>query len=218
MGRQDRYIPALGLRALTPLYDPVLRQIFRDEQFKRTFIARANIQPGQRVLDLGCGTGTLMLLIKQAQPHVVVTGSDGDVEVLAIARAKAAAAGEAVSFGQALASHLPYPDGTFDRVLSSLVFHHLPPAVKRAALREAHRVLGTGGELHILDVGEPHTALGKLLAPAIRHAEQARENVDGLIPTMARAAGFVDVTVIHQETFVAVATLAHVRARKGVAA
>ena len=149
MGSHDRYIPALGLRALTPLYDPVLRRIFRDEQFKRTFIARANIQPGQRVLDLGCGTGTLLLLITQAQPHAVVTGADGDVEVLAIARTKAATAGGVVSFGQALASHLPYPDGAFDRVLSSLVFHHLPPAGKRAALREAHRVLRVGGELHI---------------------------------------------------------------------
>lgn len=218
MGSHDHYVPALGLRALTPLYDPVLRRIFRDERFKRTFIARANIQPGQRVLDLGCGTGTLMLLIKHAQPHAVVTGADGDVEVLTIARAKAATANGKVSFGQALASHLPYPDGTFDRVLSSLVFHHLPPAVKRAALSEAHRVLRVGGELHILDVGAPHTVLGKFLAPAIRHAEQARENVDGLIPTMARAAGFVDVTVLHQETFVAVATLAHVRARKGVSA
>jgi ubiquinone/menaquinone biosynthesis C-methylase UbiE len=211
----DRYIPALGLRALTPLYDPVLRRIFRDEQFKRALIARANIQPGQWVLDLGCGTGTLMLLIKQAQPQASVTGADGDLGILAIARTKAATTDGALSFGQALASHLPYPDGTFDRVLSSLVFHHLPPAVKRAALREAHRVLRTGGELHILDVGAPHTVVGKLLAPAIRHAEQARDNVDGLLPIMAREAGFVDVTVLHQEPFVGVATLAHIRGRKG---
>ncbi len=216
MANHDRYIPALGLRALTPLYDSVLRWIFHDEEFKRSLIALADIQPGQRVLDLGCGTGTLMLLIKQAQPYATVTGADGDADVLTIAHTKAVTDGVGLTFGQALASHLPYPGGTFDRIVSSLVFHHLPSAIKRAALREAHRVLCVGGELHILDFGAPHTVMGKLLAPVVRHAEQAKDNVDGLIPVMVHEAGFVDVTVLHQKPFIGVATLTHVRARKGV--
>lgn len=208
------YIPALGLRTLTPLYDPVLRWLFREEQFKRGLIADANIQSGQRVLDLGCGTGTLLLMIKRAQPRAVVTGVDGDADVLEIARAKAARADLPVSFSQALASALPYPDNTFDQVLSSLVFHHLASSVKRAALREIYRVLREDGELHLLDFGAPHTRLGMLAAPLLRRLEQAADNLDGLIPAMTRDAGFADVTVTRQERVVGVATLTSLRARK----
>lgn len=208
------YIPALGLRALTPFYDPVLRWLFREEYFKQHLIAAAATRPGQRVLDLGCGTGTLMVMLKQAQPHAAVTGIDGDTDVLAIARAKTAQAGLSLSFSQALASALPYPDGAFDRVLSSLVFHHLSSSAKEAALREVYRVLHPDGELHILDFGAPYTRLGRLATPLLRHLEQLADNLDGLIPTMMKGAGFAHVTVTHQETIGAVATLTCLSARK----
>lgn len=214
MAHRSEYIPALGLRVLTPLYDPVLRWLFREDELKQHLIAAAGLAPGQHVLDLGCGTGTLMVMIKSVQPLVALTGLDGDADVLTIARAKVAGAGLDISFSQALASNLPYPDNTFDRVLSSLVFHHLSSEVKRAALSEAHRVLRPGGELHILDFGAPGTVLGKVAAPVIRRLEQAADNIDGLLPAMTSEAGFSDVQVIHQEAMLAVATVAHVRARK----
>jgi ubiquinone/menaquinone biosynthesis C-methylase UbiE len=214
MTHPSEYIPALGLRVLTPLYDPVLRWFFHEVELKQQLIAAAGLAPGQRILDLGCGTGTLMLMIKRAQSLARVTGLDGDAEVLAIAGAKADHARLDVSLTQAFASALPYPDGTFDRVLSSLVFHHLSSQAKRAALREVYRVLRPNGELHILDFGAPSTALGALVAPIIRRLEQAADNIDGQLPTMTREAGFGDVQMIHQETVLAVATVAHVRARK----
>ncbi|MBI3537630.1 MAG: methyltransferase domain-containing protein [Chloroflexi bacterium] len=78
MTRHHAYIPALGRDGLTPLYDPLQKWIMREEKFKRDLIARANIRAGNRVLDLGCGTGTLTILIKQAQPQAHVFALDAD--------------------------------------------------------------------------------------------------------------------------------------------
>ena len=214
MRDHTEYIPALGLRALTPIYDSVLRRLFREAYIKQQLIAAAGIQPGQHILDLGCGTGTLMLMLKQGQPHSMVTGVDGDVAVLGMARTKAAHTAHSVSFSQAFVSDLPYPDRTFDRVLSSLVFHHLSASAKRVALREIYRVLRVDGELHLLDFGAPHTHLGRLAAPLLRHLEQVADNLDGLIPIMVREAGFAEVTVTNQETVMVVATVTWLRARK----
>ena len=95
-------------------------------------IENTNIQPGMKILDLGCGTGTLTLMIQRAYPDVNITGLDGDVEVLDIARKKSH--GVDVQWDEGLASSLPYPDSFFDRVVTSLVIHHLTTADKRRAL------------------------------------------------------------------------------------
>ncbi|MEW6405163.1 MAG: methyltransferase domain-containing protein, partial [Chloroflexota bacterium] len=109
-----RYIPALHFRWLTPLYDPLLKWVMREETFKRKLIQQANIQPNMKVLDLGCGTGTLTLMLKQAQPQAEVIGIDGDSQVLDIARAKSR--GTNIQWDEGLATSPPYPDSSFDRV------------------------------------------------------------------------------------------------------
>jgi SAM-dependent methyltransferase len=78
MSEHNRYIPALSFRWLTPLYDPLLRWGMREKTFKRRLITQANIQPGQRVLDLGCGTGTLTILVKLLYPDANVVGLEGE--------------------------------------------------------------------------------------------------------------------------------------------
>ena len=138
------YIPALGHRRLTPFYDPILRWIFREDVFKRRLVELVALQPGQRVLDLGCGTATLTIMLKQAQPAAEVVGLDGDPEVLAIGRAKAAQAGVALTLEHGLAMTLPYPDASFDLVVTSLMLHHLETADKQRALAEAGRIEGAG--------------------------------------------------------------------------
>ncbi len=134
MPTQNRYIPALSFRWLTPLYDPLLKWGMREQAFKRRLIQFAHIQPGQKVLDLGCGTGTLTLMLKQAVPGAIVTGVDGDPEVLATARSKAAEVHAQITWDQSLAYDLLYADGSFDVVLSSLVVHHLAGADEGARL------------------------------------------------------------------------------------
>src|SRR5215467_2630538 len=138
---ESPYVPALGLDWLTRFYDPLIRLTLREDAFKRSLVDRTSLRPGHDVLDLGCGTATLTLMLKAACPAARVTGIDGDPTVLAIAHAKVSAAGDAVELRQGMAYDLPFAPASFDRVVSSLVFHHLADADKARTLAEAHRVL-----------------------------------------------------------------------------
>jgi len=193
MAKDEQYIPALGVDWLTPLYDPLLRWVMREEYFKRRLIDQALVAPGHRVLDLGCGTGTLTIMLKQAHPEATIIGLDGDPKVLEIGRTKARQAGVDITLDEGMADQLPYPDQSFDRVLSSLVLHHLTADNKRRTLQEVVRVLRPGGGLYVVDFGKPHTSWGRLLAPVIGRLEQASDNVAGRLPEMFRQAGLVQV-------------------------
>ncbi|HEY8461158.1 MAG TPA: alpha/beta fold hydrolase [Blastocatellia bacterium] len=164
--KKEKYIPAMGFDLLTPLYDSFVKWFMPESRFKKHLIEQANIRPGQRVLDLGCGTATLTIMIKQAHPNAEVTGLDGDAKILRIARRKVVRAGVEIALHEGLACRLPYSDKSFDRVVSSLMFHHLTAEGRRRALSEAFRVLQPGGELHIADLGRPNKLLPEMLREA----------------------------------------------------
>lgn len=213
MATGTKYIPALRFSWLTPVYDPVLRRMMPEVALKQRLVAQAQIAAGQRLLDLGAGTGTLTIMVKQSCPGADVVGLDGDPQVLALARAKAAAAGAAISFDLGLATALPYADGAFDRVLSSLMLHHLTTDDKQGALGEAWRVLSPGGELHILDFGPPQNAPAWLISLVVRRLERTADNIAGRLPEMFRQAGFTAVAQTEQHMTI-VGTLALYRGRK----
>jgi SAM-dependent methyltransferase len=213
---ESSYVPALGLDWLTRFYDPVIRLTLREEAFKRSLVAHAGLRPAHDVLDLGCGTATLTMMLKDACPTARVTGVDGDPTVLGLARAKVESSGLAVELRQGMAYDLPFPDASFDRVVSSLVFHHLADTEKARTLAEVHRVLRPGGELHIADWGKPANALMWLASLGIGlldGAERTRANLEGRLPDMMRAAGLVDVAETEDWT-TAFGTLALYRARR----
>ena len=190
------FIPALRYGALTALYDPLLRWTMRESLFKDQLIRQARIQTGSRVLDLGCGTGTLTLRLKRQQPDAEVVGLDADPQALRIAEAKAAAAGIPIAFDQGMAFALPYADNTFDRVLSSLLFHHLTHEDKARTAREAKRVLQPLGELHVADWGKARNGAMRAAFLAVQLLdgfETTTENVRGALPHVFAAAGFEDV-------------------------
>jgi ubiquinone/menaquinone biosynthesis C-methylase UbiE len=213
MNEKKSYIPALSFDRLTPFYDPLLRWGMREQAFKHALIQQAEINPGMRVLDLGSGTGTLTILIKQTHPQSVVTGLDGDPKVLQIAQAKAARAGADINFDYGMAFELPYPDSSIDRVLSSLVMHHLTRYDKQRTMNEVYRVLNPGGELHIVDFGKPRGAYGRLASQFIKRMEQAEDNINGLLPVMMGNAGFQNVEEPARYTTV-FGTLSFYRGRK----
>jgi ubiquinone/menaquinone biosynthesis C-methylase UbiE len=156
--RRD-YLPALRFPALTRIYDPLIRLTTRERRFKRLLIDQAAPIAGQRILDLGCGTGTLAIELKRRQPGAAVVGLDADPEVLERARAKAERAGMELELTEGFSTALPYEDESFDLVLSTLFFHHLDPAPKRQTVHEIARVLRRGGQLHVADWGRPSDPL-----------------------------------------------------------
>ncbi len=165
-----------------------------EDAFKHYLVENAHLEPGQKVLDLGCGTGTLTIQIKQFLPQIVLSGLDGDPAVLQIARAKAEEAGVEIRWDEGLAYDLPYPPTSFDRVISCLMIHHLAAPNKLRAFQEVFRILKPGGEFHLLDFGRP-TDLGmRLVSIPIARMEEAGDNIHGLLPDMLRQAGLSEVT------------------------
>jgi ubiquinone/menaquinone biosynthesis C-methylase UbiE len=214
-----QYVPALGYHWLTRFYDPLVRRAFHESAFQRRLIEQAAIGPNHRVLDLGCGTATLALLILQIQPQAFVVGLDRDQEILNIAKGKAAHAGLDLALHCGMAFQLPYASDCFDRVLSSLLFHHLPPAEKRRTLSEVWRVLRPGGELHFADWGKAEdwrmrTAF--LLVQLLDGFKNTSENVNGKLPELLNGAGFVDVCETERLRTI-LGNLTLVRARKAPA-
>jgi ubiquinone/menaquinone biosynthesis C-methylase UbiE len=116
----------------------------------------ARIQPGEKVLDVGCGTGTLAIEVQQ---HVGATGRvcgvDAGAQQIARARSKAARRDLPVEFQIGVIEELDFPDQTFDVVLNTLMMHHLPDDLKRQGLSEIARVLKPGGRLVIADFERP---------------------------------------------------------------
>lgn len=190
------YVPALGYEQLTTLYDPILRLTMRETTFKRRLVERAQIQPGMRVLDVGCGTGTLTILAKQHQPRATLVGIDGDAAVLKRAQRKAARAACDVLFTRAFSFALPYRDNAYDCVLSSLLFHHLTREHKQRTLREIWRVLQPGGQLHIADWGKAQNMAMRGAFGFVQLLDgfaTTSDSVAGKLPQFIHATGFVHV-------------------------
>lgn len=190
-GRPAGYVPAAGQDWLLPLYDPFLRWVMREDEFKNRLVREAHIPRVARVLDLGCGTATLTLLVERLHPDAKVVGLDGDPKVLEIARRKAEAAGSRILLERGLSYDLPYPDASFDRVLSSMVLHHLTREHKTETLREVARVLAPGGELHVVDFGPSDGLRGQVMR-LLERGQDMRDHLEGRLVDLMRGAGFAD--------------------------
>ena len=196
------YVPALGFRWLTRFYDLAVSATLKEERFKALLVEQASVRPGQRALDLGCGTATLTIMLKRSCPEAEVIGLDGDPEILAIARAKIAASGLSIELHQGMAYAPPFSPSFFDRVVSSLVFHHLAADDKRRTLAAMRRLLHPGGELHLADWGEAQNPLMRLAYLGVQLIDgftSTSDNVRGLLIPMMKEAGFASVVETHHE-------------------
>jgi ubiquinone/menaquinone biosynthesis C-methylase UbiE len=170
------YIPAAGYDAFLPGYD-LLTRVLGMRPVYDEFVAQVELFDGARVLEIGCGTGNLTQKLRRAQPSAQLTGMDPDPKALARAGRKFRnAAG--IRFDRGYAQELPYADESFDRVLSSMMLHHLDDDVKAAAVAEAFRVLRPGGSMHVVDM------IGS-------HAASAHDG--SVIPALLRSSGFESV-------------------------
>ncbi len=165
------FLPAAGRDSLLPTYD-LMTRLMGVRRLHRTLIRQADLQPGTRVLEIGCGTGNLSALAARTAD---LTATDPDPKALRRARRKVPKA----HFEQAYAQDLPYSDETFDAALSALMLHHLTPDARTEAFTEVFRVLKPGGAFHVVDI----TGHG-----ALAHSARAHFS-DDLVGPM-RDAGF----------------------------
>jgi len=187
------YLPAAGHDFFLPFYDLITKLIGADK-VRRRLLEQGELKAGQRILDLGCGTGTLAIELKRAHPQVEVVGLDPDPKALARAKHKAERAAVTPRFQQGYSDALPFPDSSLDHVFSSFVFHHLEPETRQATLREVRRVLKPGGSLHLVDFLRAESgdhSLRRLFQSHARLQDNSEERMlklmseAGLSPTVA---------------------------------
>jgi ubiquinone/menaquinone biosynthesis C-methylase UbiE len=136
------------------MYDAVLWLTFRggERRLRRRVLELSGVRPGEAVLDVGCGTGTLAVMAKRVVGRSgTVCGVDPSGEMLARARSKAVRAGVEVQFENAAGQALPFADSSFDVALSTLMLHHLGRAARGELAGELRRVLRPGGRVMIVD-------------------------------------------------------------------
>ncbi|MCI0444503.1 class I SAM-dependent methyltransferase [bacterium] len=170
---EREFLPAAGHDLFLPLYDPIVALLGGNRARKR-LIDQANLRPGQNILDIGCGTGTLSVAIQKNHPDVHIIGIDPDSKALSRAQKKAQQARVSIKFDQGFSDQLPYQDASFDRIFSTFMFHHLKQTAKEKTLQEVRRVLKPDGSFHLLDF------------------TRLKNNSEEEILTLLRTAGFKD--------------------------
>jgi ubiquinone/menaquinone biosynthesis C-methylase UbiE len=180
--------------AWAPYYDGMMRLITlgRERTLRKMTVELAQVQPGDKVLEVGCGTGTLTLAAQaRAGQSGVVHGIDAAPEMIAVARRKAARAGAPVNFQVGQIACIPFQDDEFDVVLCSFMIFHMPDDVRRKGLVEICRVLKPGGRLLVVDLARP-TNFAQRSQVAILFGHMLRHDLEELVPEMAEA-GFAEI-------------------------
>lgn len=218
---KDLFVPAAGVHWLTRFYDPAVALLTRERTWRPRLVDQVAPRPGERILDLGCGTGTLTLMLHQACSEAEIIGLDIDPDALRIARAKADAAGVRINLWQGRAddpSTIPmFRFASFDKIVSALLFHHLSTGQKLRAFAHARNLLRAGGEMHVADWGKPANRMMRILFYSVQALDgfaNTSDNVEGRLPEYMREVGLSDVIETHREASV-LGTLSFYRGVKG---
>ena len=188
-----KFTPALAYDFLTPLFDRVLNLLGYGKTFKRLVLELAEIRNGEKILDVGCGSGTLLIEAKTKYPNSDFVGIDPDKEILQRAERKLEQAGVTAMLMQGFAQELPFPPASFDLAISTLIFHHLSTQVKMESIKEIYRILKDKGRFLLADFGRPDNICARLilnLGSIFDGTSNMKDNVEGNLPVFLEEAGF----------------------------
>jgi len=146
-------MPGAHYHLLTPIYETIARP-FIGKVWKGVAEEVVKHAPqGSSISDLACGPGTVLRLVREQRPDLILEGIDIDLKMVSMAEKEAGNMG--IMFLQSSIDALPLPAHSRHMVLCSMSFHHLPLAVKRAAIREVKRVLKPEGAFYLCDFSVP---------------------------------------------------------------
>lgn len=173
-------------------YDLMLRLFWGsgERTYREQVLRLAGVGPGDRLLDIGCGTGTLAVMAKRlVGPTGRVAGIDASAEMIARARSKAGKNRLDISLAQSSADSLPFPAASFDAVLATTVLHCLPRAALASCFAEMRRVAVPRGRLLCVDFGSSGEPRHGLMSHMRRHREF---DIYSVVPAIEQA-GFTNI-------------------------
>lgn len=190
-----KFIPAMTYEFLTPYYDFILNFIGFGYKQREKIVKLLALKNEEKLLDVGCGTGSLLIVAKKLYPQITAVGIDIDEKILKIAKNKTIKENLKIEFIKTSSNKLPFNDSSFDIVVSSLVFHHLPLDVKKQTIGEVKRILRKGGQFLLVDFGKTNNLwinifyrLVKFLR--IEESTTLKDNVEGKLPILLKQFGF----------------------------
>lgn len=196
--KNKSYIPALRFHWLTNIYDWLVGVLMPEKEFKNALLQNANIQDNYTVLDFGIGTATLSIMAYQFNPKANYKGLDIDRGIIKIAKQKIENANATIELLKYDGGILPFSDNSIDRIITSLVIHHLTTEQKLEAFCEFKRILKHDGELHVEDWGKASNFLMRLMFNVVQLLDGYKitnDNVKGKLPNIIKQARFEQITI-----------------------
>ncbi len=191
--KSREFIPALRYHFLTPFYDFFIKILVPERKVKLKTVELTQALAGDRILDFGCGTGTLLLHFEKQHPDVNLYGIDIDERMLEKAQKKLQSVERSIQLVLYSGNELPFPDDYFDKIVSTWVFHHFTDEQKCVAMNQLFRKLKPGGTLILADWGKAKNFWMRTLffiVQLVDNFQTTTSNVRGLLPKFIQSAGF----------------------------
>jgi len=196
---RNEFTPPLGHKALTPFYDTAVAIFTREGAWRAHLVEVLAPQPGDVILDIGCGTGSLAHFIHRASPAATYLGLDPDEAAVNIAKERSSKAALPAQFIVRFFDGSETVDGEPpNKILTSLVLHQTPLEEKRRIIKRAYDLLPQGGVFIIADYGAQRSALMRFVfrwtVQALDGVADTQPNADGILPEILSETGFASVT------------------------
>jgi ubiquinone/menaquinone biosynthesis C-methylase UbiE len=187
------YSPAMINEKLSKHYDKFVDAIFVGKKLQGKTLSLIDLSKTKTLLDVGCGSGTLVTMVKKSNPHLSVIALDPGKTTTDTVKEKSEKMGLKIEVIRSGAESIPIKEQSQDTVVSSLTFHHMPLETKKLALIEINRVLKDTGTFVLVDIGKPKNLLWRVLLSIesiVEPREYLKDNLQGRIPQLAKEAGF----------------------------